>query len=83
MQKIANIFVNKRELSAQEAAWYILGLPMKQASEQVIFIPIYPPEERQRVAKPVKILKEMPQDSTDILWEDIADKYATTKPFEV
>ena len=45
-RRIANKFVNNVEISAQEAVYLLLQLPLKQSSRQVVFINTGLPEER-------------------------------------
>ena len=45
-RRIANKFVNNVEVSAQEAVYLLLQLPLKQSSRQVVFINTGLPEER-------------------------------------
>ena len=42
---IGNKFLNSVEISAQEAVYIVLQLPMRKSSQQVIFINTAPPEE--------------------------------------
>ena len=43
---IGNKFLNNGEVSAQEAVYLLLQLPLKRSSRQVIFINTSPPDER-------------------------------------
>ena len=44
--------MNNVEISAQEAVYVVLQLPMRKASRPVIFINTSPPEERVELLKP-------------------------------
>ena len=46
VRDIGNKFLNSVEISAQEAVYIVLQLPMRKSSRQVIFIYTAPPEER-------------------------------------
>ena len=46
LRDIGSKFLNNVEISAQEAVYIVLQLPMRKASRQVIFINTSPPEER-------------------------------------
>ena len=46
VRDIGNKFLNSVEISAQEAVYIVLQLPMKKSSRQVIFINTTPPNER-------------------------------------
>ena len=39
MKKVGSAFLTHREVSAQEAAYRLLSLPMKQLSRSVVFAP--------------------------------------------
>ena len=54
LREIGNRFLNSVEISAQEAVYIVLQLPMRKSSRQVIFINTAPPEERV-----IKLLKPM------------------------
>ena len=46
VRDIGNKFLNSVEISAQEAVYIVLQLPMRKSSQQVVFINTAPPEER-------------------------------------
>ena len=46
VRDIGNKFLNSVEISAQEAVYIVLQLPMRKSSREVIFIPTDPPDER-------------------------------------
>ena len=45
VRDIGSKFVNNVEISAQEAVYIVLQLPMRKASRQIVFINTSPPEE--------------------------------------
>ena len=53
VRDIGNKFLNSVEISAQEAVYIVLQLPMRKSSRQVVFINTAPPEERVRLLKPM------------------------------
>ena len=53
VKDIGNKFLNSVEISAQEAVYIVLQLPMKKSSRQVVFINTAPPDERVHPLKPV------------------------------
>lgn len=69
--------LNNVEMSAQEAAWYLLRQAMSETSTAVIYIPTVWPIERERVRRSCKELDELGVgfDSTDIWKENYFDKY--------
>ena len=65
MRDIGNKFLNSVEISAQEAVYIILQLPMRQlpmrkSSREVLFIPTSPPNERVQLLKPLSEIENMP-----------------------
>ena len=76
VRDIGNKFLNSVEISAQEAVYIVLQLPMKKCSRQVIFINTTPPEERVQLLKPVSDIKELEDDSEDIYTSGLLQRYA-------
>ena len=46
LRKVGSAFLTHREVSAQEAAYRILSIPMKQLSRSVVFVDTNPKNER-------------------------------------
>ncbi|GFQ72820.1 ATP-dependent DNA helicase [Trichonephila clavata] len=72
---VTNQFINSAEISAQEAAWSILELPMSKMSEDTIFIPTFRREDRTRMTKSQENLKKLDSDSRDVYELNIIDRY--------
>lgn len=53
VRDIGNKFLNSVEISAQEAVYIVLQLPMRRSSRDVIFINTSPPEERVELLKSI------------------------------
>ena len=51
VRDIGSKFVNNVEISAQEAVYIVLQLPMRKASRQIVFINTSPPEEQVELLK--------------------------------
>ena len=66
VRDIGNKFLNSVEISAQEAVYIILQLPMRKSSREVIFINTSPPEERVQLLKPITEIERMPDESEEI-----------------
>ena len=64
------------EISAQEAVYIVLQLPMKKSSCQVIFINTTPPNERVQLLKPINGIQEMEDDCEDIYTNGLLQRYA-------
>ncbi|GBN51490.1 hypothetical protein AVEN_267640-1 [Araneus ventricosus] len=76
---IANQFLNSVEISAQEAAWSILELPMSQMSEDTVFISTFRQEDRTRMVKSQENLKKLDPSSRDVYELNVIDYY-TARP---
>lgn len=76
VRDIGNKFLNSVKISAQEAVYIVLQLPMKKSSRQVIFINTAPPNEKVQLLKPINDIKEMEDDSEDIYTGGLLQRYA-------
>jgi ATP-dependent exoDNAse (exonuclease V) alpha subunit len=76
MKACCDILYNSREVSAQEAAWLGLRLPMCVTTICVEFIHSGPPESRQKMLKNYSELEKLPPNSTDIYRQGLIDRYA-------
>ena len=78
LRVIGSMFLNATEISAQEAAYYLLQLKVCQFSTVVVYINTAPPDRRVRVvrseAELQRIVRENPG-STDIFKLNILDYY--------
>ena len=72
---IGNKFLNSVEISAQEACYLTLQLPLKRSSRQIIFINTSPPEERVILLKPQSQLQNMDDEDEDIECKGLIPKY--------
>ncbi|KAL3253179.1 hypothetical protein MRX96_054645 [Rhipicephalus microplus] len=62
------------EMSAQEAAWFLLKQDMSHKSREVVYIPTCYPEERVRVRKTRAELEALPPGSTDVWKANLVQK---------
>ena len=76
LRRLISVFLNHREVSAQEAVYRILSLPLKQLSRKVVFIVSSPKEERVSMLKSVCQLEKMDKESEDIYQTSLIDRYA-------
>ncbi|XP_054717389.1 uncharacterized protein LOC129226785 [Uloborus diversus] len=76
LKTVTNTFINTVEITAQEAAWSLLELPMSEMSEADIFIATFPPTQRSRVVKSQEHLRSMDLSSEDVFEKNILDRYA-------
>ena len=75
VRDIGNQFLNSVEISAQEAVYIVLQLPMRKSSRQVIFINTTPPEERVQLLKPMNEIEEMDDDSEEVHCSGLLNRY--------
>ena len=66
VRDIGNKFLNNVEISAQEAVYIVLQLPMRKSSRQVVFINTSPPEDRVQLLKPLQEINDLEDDSDEI-----------------
>ena len=66
VRDIGNKFLNSVEISAQEAVYIILQLPMCKSSQEVIFVNTSPPGERVELLQPMSETEEMEDECEEI-----------------
>ena len=81
LKQLKAAFLNHRKVSAQEAVYRILSLPLKQLSRKVVFINSSPKEERVSMLKPTSQLEIMDESSLDIYQIIVIDRYAARPDF--
>ena len=79
VRDIGNKFLNNVEISAQEAVYIALQLPMRKSSRQVVFINTSPPEERVKLLKPLQEIKDLEDESDEIYASSLINRY-TKRP---
>lgn len=77
LRKVGSAFLNNREVSAQEAAYRLLSLPLKRASRKVLSVNTAPKEKRVSMLKPFKVLQDMDDDDDNIFCTSLLDRYAS------
>lgn len=75
MKHIGGKFINSVELSAQEAAYLVLGLPFRKSSRAVKFVNTNLPQDSVFLLKSDNILSTMDDDDEDIAQKSIIDRY--------
>jgi hypothetical protein len=76
MKRCGQAFLNARSVTAQEAAYRVLGLPLHKSNFQTVWIPTGLPTERVGLLKPSTVLTNMEDDDEDIFIPGILDKYS-------
>jgi len=76
MRHISNKFLNGVEVSAQEAVYGILGMPLTKSSRDCVFISTGRPEERIVFMKSCAELQKLDPESTDVAASGLLDHYS-------
>ena len=72
LRKVGSTFLTHREVSAQEAVYRILSLPMKQLSRSVVFVDT---NSKSELLKSRDMLSQMEEDDTDVFLKSLIDQY--------
>jgi len=75
VRHIGNKFLNAVEISAQEAVYLVLQMPLRRASRDFQFINTSNPEERIFLLKTMDKIKDLPDKSVDIESDNIIKRY--------
>ena len=75
LRKVGSAFLTHRELSAQEAVYRLLSLPMKQLSRSVVFVDTNPKSERIAVLKDNTSLSQLADGDTNVFQKSLIDRY--------
>ena len=79
VRDIRNKFLNNVGISAQEAVYILLQLPMRKSSRQVVFINTSAPEDRVKPLKSLQEIKDMEDDSDEVYASGLIKLY-TKRP---
>lgn len=77
LKKIGINILNSVEMSAQEAAWFLLRQNMSQASREIVYIPTNLPFERQKCRKSNKQMNDenLEAESKDVWTKNVIERY--------
>ena len=75
LKKVGSAFLTHREVSAQEAAYHILSLPMKSLSRQVVFVNTNPKDQLIAVLKDCQTLSQLDDDDTNGFHKNLIERY--------
>ncbi|MES9882265.1 MAG: DUF6570 domain-containing protein, partial [Sedimenticola sp.] len=76
MKKCARAFTNSRSVSAQEAIYRVLGLPLHKSDFQTIWIPTGLPHQRVHLLKSNSVLDTLEEEDENIFVSSMEEKYA-------
>jgi len=75
VKQFASLLIHGSEISAQEAAGFLLGIPNTNCSRQDVFINTDLPEERVFMLKPQDEIEDMDDNATEIRCKNLLDYY--------
>uniref|UniRef100_A0A3B3CJC3 ATP-dependent DNA helicase n=1 Tax=Oryzias melastigma TaxID=30732 RepID=A0A3B3CJC3_ORYME len=73
MKEVMQAYSKKREISAQECVTRLCGLPMKNSSRGIVFIPT--DDNAVKMSRPISQLEDMTSESENVWMRSLADKY--------
>ena len=76
VRHIGNVFSNCAEISAQEAVYLDLQIPLTKCTRDIVFINTSVPEERIFLLKQKAALDELPGESTDVESDNVIQRYS-------
>ena len=71
-----NVFSNCVEVSAQEAVYLDLQMPLTKCTRDIVFINTSVPEERIFLLRPKAVIDELPAESTDVESDNVIQRYS-------
>ncbi len=75
LRKVGSAFLTHREVSAQEAVYRLLSLPMKLLSRSVVLVDTNPKNERIAVLKSSDSLSQLEDNDTNVFQNSLIDRY--------
>ena len=80
LRQLGSVFLDHREVSAQEAVYRILSLPLKQLSRKVLFINTDFKKDRVGIFKKAEVLAALDDGDENISQTSLIDRYAARPP---
>ena len=76
LNKLGSVFLTNREVSAEEAVYRVLSIPLLRCSRSVVFINTDNKESRDALLLPFSQLQNLDDDNEDVYCKNIIDRYA-------
>ena len=76
VRHIGNVVSNCVEVSAQEAIYLDLQIPLLKCTRDIVFVNTSVPDERIFLLKPKAALDELPAESTDVESDNVIQRYS-------
>ena len=74
MKNVAYKFLTHREVSAQEAVYRLMSLPLIKGSRQVLFVDTDLPDNRTRLFKPMNLISLLEDEDEDVFMKCLIDR---------
>ena len=75
LRKVGSAFLTHREVSAQEAVYRILSIPMKQLSRTVLYVDTNPAKDRIAVLKKITDINQLDDDDPNVFHKSLLERY--------
>ena len=75
LRTLGNVFLNHREITAQEAIYRALPIPLRRTSRTIVYVPTDFPEDRVKLMKPLYVIENLDDDSEEVFCTSIIDRY--------
>ena len=82
LKKVGSVFLTHREISAQEAVYRVLSIPLRKSSRAVKYINTNPKKDRVSILLPHDKIQSMDDDDEEVFASSIIEKYAS-RPTEL
>ena len=76
LSKVGSIFLTNREVSAQEATYRALSMPLRRCSRTVLFINTDTKECRSSLLLPMEQIQKLDHDDENVFCKNIIDRYS-------
>ena len=76
LSKLGSVFLTNREVSAQEAVYRALSMPLRRCSRSTIFLNTHHKDSRDSLILPYTQLQKLDDDDENVYCKNIIDRYA-------
>ena len=77
LNKVGSVFLTNREVSAQEATYRVLSMPLRRCSRTVLFINTDNKESRVSLLLPLSKIQDLDDNDENIYCKNILDRYSS------
>ena len=76
LNKLGSVFLTNREVSAQEAVYRVLSMPLRRCSRSTIFLNTHDKKSRDSLMLPFTHLQKLDDDDENVYSKNVTDRYA-------